>query len=86
MGDTRAVHCGSHGLRRPAYVCRHLAWGSGLGFFAPDDAGDDLQGWCEECEQVRTRCGGWGDESEEFAQIMLICDLCYQAARERNIR
>jgi hypothetical protein len=84
MAEERVVHCGSHGPRRPAFVCRHLAQGTGLGFFVPDGAGGDLQAWCGECERVRARCGGWDDESEGFAQIMLICDLCFEAARERN--
>jgi hypothetical protein len=35
---------------------------------------------------VRVRCGGWDDESEAFAGITLICDLCYEAARVRNAR
>jgi len=86
VDEERVVHCGSHGARRPAYVCRHVARGSGLGFFAPDEPGDDPQGWCGECERARARCGGWDDESEAVAQVMLICDLCYHAARERNSR
>ena len=88
MGEEQVVHCGSHGPRRPAFVCRHLVRGSGLGFFAPDDPGDDLQAWCWACERVRirVRCSGWNDESETVAQIKLICDLCYTAARERNSR
>jgi hypothetical protein len=84
MGEERVVHCGSHGARRPAFVCRHLVRGSGLGFFAPEDPVDDLQAWCGECERVRERRGGWDDESEGFARITLICDLCYEAARARN--
>jgi hypothetical protein len=85
MSDERVVHCGSHGPRRPAFVCQHLVGGtSGLGFYAPDDPGDDLQGWCGACEKVRERCGGWNDESEHVAGIRLICDLCYEAARQRN--
>lgn len=85
MTEKRMVHCSSHGARRAAFVCQHLIRGSDLGFFAPDEPGDDLQGWCGECERVRTRCGGWNDESEAVARIALICDLCYAAARERNI-
>ncbi len=84
MNEERIVRCGSHGLRRAAFVCRHAFRGSGLGFFAPNDPDADLQGWCGECERVRARCGGWDDESEGFAGITLVCDLCYHAARERN--
>jgi hypothetical protein len=79
----QAVQCGMHGRRQKAYVCSHVAWGSGLGFYTPDEPGR-RNGWCEACEQVRRRCGGWTDESEAFARIVLICDLCFDAARERN--
>ncbi len=84
VSEERVVHCGSHGPRRAAFVCCHLVHGSGLGFFAPDEPDDDLEGWCGACEQVRARCGGWDDESEAVAQIKHICDLCYAAARARN--
>ncbi len=79
----QVVQCATHGRRQKAYVCHHVAWGSGRGFYMPDEYGR-RNGWCEACEQVRRRCGGWTDESESFAQIVLICDLCFEAARDRN--
>jgi hypothetical protein len=84
MSEQQVGHCGSHGPRRRAYVCRHVAHGSGLGFVTPDEPGDNLHGWCSACERVRRACGGWNDESETHAQIVLICDLCFEAARKRN--
>jgi hypothetical protein len=86
MGKRRSVTCETHGPRRPAFVCRHLVQGSGLGFFTPDDPGDDLEAWCGECDQVLERCGGWDDESEKFTGVTLVCDLCFAAARRRNSR
>jgi hypothetical protein len=84
MSEKQVVHCGSHGPRRPAYVCRHVVRGSGLGFFTPDEPGDDLHAWCRACDRVLQACGEWNDESEAYAQIVLICDLCFEAARKRN--
>jgi hypothetical protein len=86
MGDRRVVQCDTHGPRRPAFICHHLVRGSALGFFAPDDPSGDLQGWCGACEKVRAQRGGWDDESEGFARVTLVCDLCYQVAKERNAR
>jgi hypothetical protein len=79
------VDCDTHGRCRKGYVCQHLARGSGLGFHSPDDP-ERLNGWCDACERVRRRCGGWTDESETFARIALVCDQCFAAARARNLR
>jgi len=84
MSEERVVQCGSHGSRRAAFVCQHLVRGSGLGFFVPDVPEEDLQAWCSECEEVRLKFDGWHEESEKFARITLICDMCFECARERN--
>jgi MinD superfamily P-loop ATPase len=49
----------------------------------PEEA-DEKCAWCNECEAVRQKNGGWNDESEAFAQITMICDACFEAARLRN--
>ena len=71
-------------------MCRHLVSGTGLGFFQgqPLSDGDATEqcAWCDECEEVRIKCGGWTDESEAFAGVTMICDLCFEAARLRNSR
>lgn len=82
MGESERVECGRHGARRAAFVCRHVAGGSGLGFHEGD--GPDLCAWCEECERVRLEHGGWDEESEKVAEIMLICEACFEEARRRN--
>lgn len=79
------VDCGSHGLRRPAYVCQHLDKVTPRGFnesfetwenmHLDDD--DDFQAWCDECEQIRLKYDGWNEESEKFARIKLICEDYY---------
>jgi hypothetical protein len=82
------VSCGRHGARPAAFVCRHvlesLRTGARVGFHTPDDAGDDDQAWCDACERVRARAGGWNDRSEAHADIRLTCLDCFQDAWALN--
>jgi hypothetical protein len=90
----RRVHCAQHGTFGPAFVCRHVRHGSGLGFYvancpnADDPVGSDFDGcpngWCEECEQKRLQCGGWNEESEAFSGVTLVCARCFEEIRCRN--
>ena len=85
------VHCREHGERWPTFVCRHLVRGTGRGFIQGQPLSDDDSAeqcaWCNECEEVRIKCGGnWTDESEGFAGVTMICDLCFKAALLRNTR
>jgi hypothetical protein len=57
---------------------------SRVGFHTPGDADDDDQAWCNACEQVRAREGEWNERSEAYAAIRLICNDCFQQARELN--
>jgi hypothetical protein len=87
MADTdRLVDCATHGPAVATFVCRHLACGSGLRYYAATDTdGPYPHMWCAECEQVRIQEGGdWNDASEAFAGITLICNRCYEAVRQRN--
>jgi hypothetical protein len=88
MAESRIVHCGEHGERRPTFVCRHLLGGSARGFFEGQpnsvEDSDERCAWCEECERIRQKHGGWNDESEAFAGVTMICDLCFDATRLRN--
>lgn len=92
--EIRQVHCGQHGTSTPAFVCRHAAAGTDLGFYVansphPDNSpGSDFDGcpngWCEECEKVRLKCGGWNDESEAFCAGRMVCIGCFEEIRRRN--
>ena len=90
MNTLGHIDCSLHGQTRPAFVCRHLVRGDGLGFFSPnrslisDDESDELQSWCADCERVRQEQGEWNDVSEGYAGITMICDNCFEAARNRN--
>lgn len=82
------IECPIHGLGKPAFICKHLQYGSGLGFFTPSEpptAEDPWeQAWCAECEEIAINIGEWNDESEGFASFRWICAGCYEVARARN--
>jgi hypothetical protein len=89
--DPRRIHCVRHGARNPAFVCRHLVDGVGLGFVEPcgpqdADASDEQAAWCDACEDARLAGGGWTDRSETEAGITLVCGECFEASRARNSR
>lgn len=80
----KKVSCCNHGERYPAFVCQHLVKNAKVGFWEPFDSDpsktykdDELNAWCDKCDEVLTQEGEWNDKSEEFAQIKLICDKCF---------
>ena len=84
----RVVDCAEHGQRDAAFVCQHLPTGERAGFnWGIDDENPDglwPDAWCDACERVRVAEGGWNDRLEAFAAIRLLCDRCYEGARERH--
>jgi uncharacterized protein YjaG (DUF416 family) len=47
-------------------------------------ADDELNAWCDSCDEVLTKVGEWNDESEAFAKIKLICDACFFEMKKLN--
>ncbi len=82
------VECPEHGIRDATYVCQHLASAVNSGFHSGHDEDDPDElwpdAWCDACEHVRESEGGWNDRSATFAGVRLLCDGCYQRARDRN--
>lgn len=83
-----AVECAEHGSQAAAIVCRHLPEGQGVGFnqvCAPDEP-DCLfpDAWCDACEAVLEREGGWNERAQSFADLRLLCSDCYMRARLLN--
>src|SRR5688500_10839377 len=79
------IICDQHGPSYATFVCNHLATGSKLGFhcsFQDDDSRPDA--WCSKCNEVMLAEGGWNEASESFANITLLCEKCYDKAKERN--
>jgi hypothetical protein len=87
--DSRVV-CGDHGPVLPTFVCRHLVAQSGTGFNVPDEPVNPewpfRQAWCDECDALLMRVGEWNDESEAFAGITMICEICFDRRREARQR
>lgn len=85
------VECHCHGTRYPAYVCQHLNLHTPVGFYEPfaSDprvayANDELNAWCNACDEILVKTGEWNEESEAFAKIRLVCDVCYFAMKKVN--
>jgi uncharacterized protein YjaG (DUF416 family) len=47
-------------------------------------ANDELNAWCDACDEVLAEVGEWNDESEGYAKIKLICDVCYFEMKKLN--
>ena len=89
--ESKRVECSTHGDRYPAYVCQHLNLKTPVGFYEPftSDSSvlysdDELNAWCDACDKVLTRVGKWNEESEIFAKIKLVCDVCFFDMKELN--
>ncbi|WP_292010992.1 DUF6882 domain-containing protein [Chryseobacterium sp.] len=88
----KTVECKKHQLARSAFVCQHLNLDHPKGFEEAFDTfpgmdldeDDNFQAWCDECEKVRVQHKGWNDESENFANIKLICEDCYFELKNFN--
>lgn len=88
IDEYEPVECTRHGVLPPAFICQHLADGSGSGFFtsieSPGNPWPDA--WCAACEEISNAVGGWDEESEKAAGITLVCSACYEEIRTRQFR
>lgn len=88
LSHNSIMECRCHGERRPAFICKHLQYGEGLGFNQPNEALEEdwpfQNAWCDECENVLLAEGEWNDRSEGFAGILAICDGCFEEIKARN--
>jgi hypothetical protein len=83
------IQCATHGECWQAFVCTHLLGESaGLGFNRnePDEEEPFPDAWCDNCEIIRAANDGWDEESENMAEIVMLCSGCYERARIRNTR
>ena len=82
------MECPRHGLQHPAFICRHLQYGKGLGFNQPDESPNPEfpfeNAWCDKCDKFLQKAGEWNDKSESFASIMAICEGCFEEIKKRN--
>lgn len=85
MSDSETVVCGTHGPTRSTFACRHLASGVGCGFHADDSDPADAwpDAWCDQCDELQARSGGWPEDLPR-GLIQLLCTHCWETARARN--
>ncbi len=84
------VECCEHGKQQEAFVCQHtiesLKDGKPRGFWwsieQPENSRPDA--WCSECEDLVNKTGEWEGEAEEFANIKILCGVCYDNAKLLN--
>lgn len=88
LNKDSVMECPRHGIRPPSFVCEHLQYGAGIGFYQPDDEQDPewpfKDAWCGACDKVLMEQGEWNAVSEGQSQMIAICEGCYEEIRERN--
>jgi hypothetical protein len=86
--DDETCDCAEHGVQPITFVCTHITAiprGETIGFisYAPEDADDLRDAWCDECDAYLQSDGGdWVEDLVEVpGGINVICAGCY---RERE--
>lgn len=67
-------------------ACAHLveAHDRAVGFVENSDDREDLQAWCDACEQLFLREGEQTQAFEEFCDVRPVCVFCYATIKERH--
>lgn len=78
-GAPMMISCGSHGERVSAVVCRHHleVRGRVVGFVENSDDPNDLQAWCQDCEELFLREGAKTEAFLRFNSFKVVCVDCY---------
>ena len=73
------IDCEVHGTSRSAVVCRHLLrpTDATLGFVENSSDPDDLQAWCDACEEMFLREQELTEAFREFNDFAVVCINCY---------
>lgn len=73
------IDCDVHGAGRSAVVCRHhlRPTDSILGFVENSSDPDDLQAWCNACEEMFLREQELTEAFREFNDFAVVCIECY---------
>lgn len=76
------VNCRRHGRRVAAVVCCHMIDSSeAVGFVENSSDPDDLQAWCDQCEEMFLAEGDKTPAFEAFNDRAIVCSECYQALK-----
>jgi hypothetical protein len=81
------VDCGPHGKRVAAVVCCHMIESPHpVGFIENSSDPNDLQAWCERCEEMFLAEGDKTDAFEAFNDRAIVCCVCYQELKAKHAR
>jgi hypothetical protein len=82
------ISCGEHGESVVAIVCRHQlkARARVVGFVENSDDPNDLQAWCDDCEELFVREGQMTKKFLKFNDAAAVCVDCYVRLRARHYR
>ena len=83
------INCETHGSACiAAVVCGHMidSEGSAVGFIENNDDPNDLQAWCEDCEEMFVREDDKTEAFREFNRMTIVCSTCYQALKSKHSR
>ncbi len=87
MADDKflSIKC-SHGNRPAAVVCGHMLLSTDkvLGFVENSSDPNDLQAWCDDCEQFFLREQELSEEFEKYNDRKIVCDKCYGDIKARH--
>ena len=77
-GEPLYIDCGPHGKRVAAVVCRHMIDSNeAVGFVENSSDPDDLQAWCDKCEEMFLSEGDKTAAFEAFNRRAMVCCVCY---------
>ncbi len=86
------VNCRVHGRQSTNYACQHVVQslnnGIPQGFWWSASSGNDARpvAWCNACEAEVNEFGEWNETYQATANIMPLCEKCYELAKAMNIK
>jgi hypothetical protein len=82
------IKCAGHGTGIAAVVCGHMVQPTDrvLGFVENSSDPNDLQAWCDECEQFFLREQEMTEAFRRFNGMKVICHFCYAQLKDRHTK
>ncbi len=80
-----SIDCGMHSKRATAVVCCHMIKAShSVGFIENSSDPDDLQAWCERCEEMFLAEGDKTEAFLAFNNMAIVCCTCYKDLKQQH--
>jgi hypothetical protein len=79
------VDCGPHGKRVAAVVCGHMIGArDAVGFIENSSDPNDLQAWCDRCEEMFLAEGDKTGAFNAFNDRAIVCCVCYGVLKTKH--